>query len=102
MKNMLLLLLALTVVPVWAADTAGAPAANPAASESAGQAAQPGKETPKKAHKKKKQKQKKAKSAATESVTANCPLACQNMNCPPPGGPYKLCCPVAPFTQTCP
>jgi hypothetical protein len=24
------------------------------------------------------------------------------MACPPPGGVSKLCCPVVPYTQTCP
>lgn len=101
MKKMLLLLgVLIFAVPAWAADTAGAPAVNPSASASFGQATQPGKETPKKAHKKKKKK--KAKSAATESATSSCPQQCRNMNCPPPGGPLKLCCPVAPYTQTCP
>lgn len=101
MKKMLLLLCALTfAAPAWAADTAGAPA-NPPASASSAQAApaaQPGKGTPKKAKKKKK----KAKKAVDKSVTTICPQQCRTMNCPPPGGGVKLCCPVAPYTQTCP
>lgn len=101
MKNMLLLLCALIfAAPVWAADTAGAPA-NPPASASSAQAApaaQPGKEALKKAKKKKK----KAKSAANKGVTVACPQTCRVMACPPPGGVSKLCCPVVPYTQTCP
>lgn len=94
MKRMLLLLCALIfAVPAWAADKAGEPAANPSAAT-----AQSSKETPKKTHKKKK----KAKSAATKSVTTTCPTACKSMNCPPPGGTIRLCCPLAPYTQTCP
>lgn len=101
MKKMLLLLCALIfAAPVWATDTAGAPA-NPPASASSAQAApaaQPGKGTPKKALKKKK----KTKKAVDKSVTATCPQTCRVMACPPPGGASMLCCPVAPYNQTCP
>ncbi len=31
-----------------------------------------------------------------------CAAECAVMQCPTPGGPPKLCCPVAPHTQTCP
>lgn len=43
-----------------------------------------------------------AQTPAAEGVMATCPIACTSMNCPPPGGAYKLCCPVAPYNQTCP
>jgi PBP1b-binding outer membrane lipoprotein LpoB len=41
-------------------------------------------------------------SAAIQSVETTCPQICRMMPCPPPGGPYKKCCPVAPYNQTCP
>lgn len=101
MKKMLLLLCALIfAAPAWATDTTGTPA-NPPASASSAQAvpaAQPGKGTPKKAKKKKQ----KAKKAVDKSITATCPQTCKIMNCPPPGGSSRLCCPVVPYTQTCP
>lgn len=100
MKNLLLLLSALIfAAPAWAAEPTGAPTNTPAAASSA-PAAQPAKETPKKAKKKKKKKM--AKSAATKSVTTACTKTCVIMNCPPPNGASQLCCPVAPYTQTCP
>jgi hypothetical protein len=43
-----------------------------------------------------------AQSAAIQSIETTCPQICRVMHCPPPGGPIKKCCPVAPYTQTCP
>ncbi len=90
MKNLLLFLLSLIfAAPIWAADTAGAPA-NPPASESSAQtapAAQSGKETPKKTKKKKK----KAKSAATNKSILSCPTGCILTHCPTPVGPIVCC-----------
>jgi hypothetical protein len=43
-----------------------------------------------------------AQSAAIQSVETTCPQICRVMTCPPPGGVTKKCCPVAPYTQTCP
>ena len=106
MKKTLLLLSALIfAAPAFAADTAGAASAVPAASTAPEKATQP--DTAKKAKKTKKAKKKtapkkKAANAATESLTTSCPQQCRTMNCPPPGGPQMLCCPVAPYTQTCP
>jgi len=35
-------------------------------------------------------------------VETICPKPCQTMACPPPNGTRRLCCPVLPYTQTCP
>lgn len=40
--------------------------------------------------------------ASIQSIEATCPQICRMMPCPPPGGAYKKCCPVAPYNQTCP
>lgn len=71
MKN-LLLLLALIVVPAWAADTAPAPAS----SESTAQAAQT---APK--HKAKKHKAKKVETKAAPSTSSDTTLPCLKLNC---------------------
>jgi PBP1b-binding outer membrane lipoprotein LpoB len=39
---------------------------------------------------------------STESVAVTCPVECRTMNCPPPNGTTKLCCPRVPYNQTCP
>jgi hypothetical protein len=76
MKNILLILLALIVMPAWAADAPPAPTEPKPAAQTA--------------------------PAAPDTVTVACPVQCQSMNCPPPNGVYKLCCPRSPYTQTCP
>ncbi|OGS81168.1 MAG: hypothetical protein A2Z94_02350 [Gallionellales bacterium GWA2_55_18] len=40
--------------------------------------------------------------AAIRGVTVTCPQICRIMPCPPPNGTSKLCCPVYPYSQTCP
>ena len=97
MKNMLLLVTLMFAVPAWAADTAGTPVANTTAATSPEQAAQPVKKAPKKTPKKKIKK-----AAIAKSNLTPCPQQCRTMSCPPPIGPTKKCCPVAPYTQSCP
>lgn len=92
MKKMLLLLLALSfVMPAWAGDV------QPAQPSSA-QATQLPPET-------------RTGPSILESAlgvvvkdayAASCPVTCKTMNCPPPNGTVKLCCPKYPYTQTCP
>jgi hypothetical protein len=96
MKKILLLVALMFTVPAWAADTAGAPAANTAAATNPEQAVQPAKKAPIKAPKKK------AKKALAKSNLTPCPQQCRTMHCPMPSGPVKTCCPVAPYTQSCP
>ena len=92
MKNLLLLLSALIVVPAWAGDAAVEPSAP---SSTAKQAA------PK--HKKKKAKKHKAKEAApaaaieSPSTTTSCVSPCKIMNCPPPSAPLACCHTVPPY-----
>ena len=92
MKNLLLFLLALTVVPAWAGDAAVEQSAqNPMEKQTA----------PK--HKKKKAAKHKAKQAAPTaankslSPATSCPTGCVMMHCPPPGGPIE-CCNTATYT----
>ena len=94
MKNLLLFLLALIVVPAWAGDAAVEPSAqNPTAKQAAPNTAEK-QAAPK--HKKKKAAKHKAKRAV--SGTANksvaplgCPTGCTTMHCPPPVGPTECC-----------
>lgn len=84
MKKLLLLVSALIFVfPVWAEDAPPAPTVNTPASGEAAPVAEPDSTTP-------------------DTVTTACTKTCVMMNCPPPSGPVKLCCPVSPYTQTCP
>lgn len=83
MKNALLILLALIVTPAWAAD---APPANPPAATLLAQAEPAPAPEP----------------ATPDGATAACPVTCVTMACPPPSGTVKVCCPRAPYTQTCP
>lgn len=102
--KILLLSLCLSVAPAWAADAGGTAPAEKTSTQAAAPAAQPGQKAPEKAKKKKtkKKKAKAAKSEAGEGTTSSCPKSCVMMNCPPPSGTYQLCCPVAPYNQTCP
>ena len=85
MRNILLLLGALIfAASVWAAETASAPSTGTAATTDSGQISAA------------------SAPAATDSTTETCPQTCKIMNCPPPFGPIKKCCPVYPYTQTCP
>lgn len=88
MKRMLLLLGALILSSaVWAADITEAP---PAEHSSAG-TEQVAQTTPPP-----------AESFQLAAGAATCPVACRIQACPPPIGPVKKCCPVTPYTQTCP
>lgn len=83
MKNILLLLSALIVVPAWAGDAASEPTASSPATKQ---------DAPK--HKKKKAAKHKAKQ--TESTAANksilsCPTGCALVHCPTPAGPVVCC-----------
>lgn len=90
MKKILLLLSALIFsAAAWAADTADATnAANPSVPVAAEQAAQTASPA--------------AESFQLATGAATCPVACRLQRCPPPIGPTKMCCPMAPYTQTCP
>lgn len=101
MKNLLLLLSTLIfAVPAWAADTAGAPAAEKPAAQATASDSQPAKKATKKARKHKKRKTAESKSNATAAPLA-CATGCVLMNCPPPGGSSVCCHKVGGVYQPC-
>lgn len=93
MKNVLLFLLALTVVPAWAGDKAIAPSTTePTAIQTAPDT--------KACSEKLALLSENASTKGSVESTLGCPPGCQMMNCPPPSGSVR-CCSTTTYTP-CP
>lgn len=98
MKNILLILLTLTVAPVWAEDVAVAPSTTEPSAQATQTAPDNQANCIQMAFLSKNISAKTSSASATDlpeedssTLIAACPTGCALFNCPPPGGPLQCC-----------